>query len=242
MTATPTLVVEFCGEEHPLDPATPFGVGRAADLIVDDDNAYLHRRLIEFSFDGDFWWIANVGSRLGVTLSGDSGSLVSWLGPGSRAPVVMPELAVMFSAGGTTYELGVSASLAMFVPRHDQGLDQGGGDSTLGAVKLTPMQFRLILALAEPTLRRAGSGSSAIPSNAAAAQRLGWKPTTFNRKLDNVCEKFTRAGVQGLRGEPGKLATSRRARLVEYATAARIVRSEHLVLLDQPEEEQGDRA
>jgi hypothetical protein len=119
MTATPTLVVEFCGEEHPLDPATPFGVGRAADLIVDNDNAYLHRRLIEFSFDGDFWWIANVGSRLGVTVSGDRGSLVSWLGPGSRGPVVMPELAVMFSAGGTTYELGVSASLRTFVPRHD---------------------------------------------------------------------------------------------------------------------------
>ena len=102
------------------------------------------------------------------------------------------------------------------------------------------MQFRLILALAEPTLRRAGSGSSAIPSNAAAARRLDWKPTTFNRKLDNVCEKFARAGVQGLRGDSGKLATSRRARLVEYATAARIVRPEHLVLLDQPEDADGD--
>ena len=240
MTATPTLVVEFCGEEYPLDPATPFSVGRAADLTIDEDNAYLHRRMLEFSFDGGFWWIANVGSRLGVTVSGDAGSLVSWLGPGSRAPVVMPVLAVMFSAGGTTYELGVSASLTTFVPRHDPGLDGSGGESTLGAVKLTPTQFRLILALAEPTLRRAGSGSSAIPSNAAAAKRLGWKATTFNRKLDNVCEKFSLAGVQGLRGGAGKLATSRRARLVEYVAAAQIVRPEHLILLDQPEDEESE--
>jgi len=56
--------------------------------------------------------------------------------------------------------------------------------------------------------------------------------TTFNRKLDNVCEKLDKLGVEGLRGGRGKLATNRRARLVEYAVATRLVSTDDLVLLD----------
>jgi hypothetical protein len=56
--------------------------------------------------------------------------------------------------------------------------------------------------------------------------------STFNRKLDNVCEKLDKLGVEGLRGGRGKLATNRRARLVEYAVATRLVSTDDLVLLD----------
>jgi hypothetical protein len=61
---------------------------------------------------------------------------------------------------------------------------------------------------------------------------MGWNITRFNRKLDNVCEKLTKIGVKGLHGGPDRLALDRRARLVEYAIAARWVTSEHLRLLD----------
>ena len=57
--------------------------------------------------------------------------------------------------------------------------------------------------------------------------------TTFNRKLDNVCDKLDKLGVQGLRGGRGKLATNRRARLVEYAVASRLVSLDDLVLLER---------
>jgi hypothetical protein len=60
--------------------------------------------------------------------------------------------------------------------------------------------------------------------------------TTFNRKLDNVCEKLDKIGVAGLRGGRGNLATNRRARLVEYAVAARLVTAEDLLLLDRVRE------
>ena len=65
-----------------------------------------------------------------------------------------------------------------------------------------------------------------------AAARLGCSMTTFNRKLDNVCEKLDKIGVDGLRGGRGKLATNRRARLVEYAVATRLVSTDDLALLD----------
>jgi hypothetical protein len=97
---------------------------------------------------------------------------------------------------------------------------------------LTYDQRLLIIALAEHVLRGDGRGAGAVPSSAEAAQRLGWTITKFNRKLDNVCQKLARIGVRGLHGEAGALASNRRARLIEYALAARMVGPEDLELLD----------
>jgi hypothetical protein len=71
-----------------------------------------------------------------------------------------------------------------------------------------------------------------VPSSQAAANRLGWAITKFNRQLDAVCQKLARTGVQGLHGDVGALASSRRARLVEYGLAVRLVSAEDLPLLD----------
>ena len=68
---------------------------------------------------------------------------------------------------------------------------------------------------------------------------LGWAITRFNRKLDNVCDKLDKQGVAGLRGGPGKLASNRRTRLVEYAVGTRLVTPEDLALLDLPDPEAG---
>ncbi|KAA1374687.1 FHA domain-containing protein [Aeromicrobium fastidiosum] len=230
------LVVEFCGEEHLLAAGTSFAAGREADLVIDEDNVFLHRKLVEFTHDQGFWWITNVGSRLSITVSGGAGTLQSWIGPGVRLPIVLPAISVLFTAGDTTYEIGVRTDLPVFETVADP-MSSAVGEATLGAVDLTPSQFRLVLGLAENTLRRAGTGASDVPSNATIAARLGWSITTFNRKLDNVCDKFSRAGVKGLRGGSGQLATQRRARLVEYAVAARLVRPEHLPLLDDTTED-----
>ena len=74
--------------------------------------------------------------------------------------------------------------------------------------------------------------SAALPTSSEAARRLGWTLTRFNRKLDHVCEKLERQGVRGLHGAPGRLASNRRARLVEYALASRIVTRDDLSLIE----------
>lgn len=227
---TGELTVEYCGEEYSLSGHDSFTIGRDADLVV-DDNAYLHRRLAEFSFADGFWWVANVGSRLSLTVSGEAGTLHAVLAPGTRVPIVLPSIALLFTAGQTTYEVNVRADVPTFSSVVAPP-DGGATDMTLGTVNLTSSQFLLVLALCENALRRVGSGAIDLPTNAQAAERLGWPLTRFNRKLDNVCDKFDRAGVQGLRGGRGNNATQRRARLVEYAVTARIVRPEHLPLLD----------
>jgi hypothetical protein len=61
---------------------------------------------------------------------------------------------------------------------------------------------------------------------------LGWSITRFNRKLDNVCDKLSAAGVAGLRGTSSGQATNRRVALVEYAVSTLLVRAADLPMLD----------
>ncbi|MCI4658193.1 hypothetical protein [Cryobacterium zhongshanensis] len=227
------LSVEYCGEWYRLEPQRVFAIGRDADLDV-DDNPFLHRRFLEISRQDGLWWLSNVGSRLAATVTDGGGRVQAWLAPGARLPIVFGRLNVIFTAGPTTYEFTVHSSEPPFA--ENSAVDSAEGITTIGTVSFTPSQKLLILALAEPMLLREGTGMSDIPTSVNAAKRLGWATTRFNRKLDNVCDKLDRVGVQGLRGGVRSYATNRRARLVEYALAARIATRFDLPLLDQPQE------
>jgi len=220
--------VEFCGEEYTAIASQPFNIGREGDLTV-DDNAYLHRQFLMLHYQSGYWQLSNVGRHLAATIADDRGLVQAWLAPGGSLPLVFPCTRVWFTAGPTTYEFTVSLDDAPFLP---VSLDQQvTGATTLGPGTLTADQHLLLVALAEVVLRRGRQGAGRIPSNADAAARLGWTVTKFNRKLDNVCDKFTRHGVRGLHGDATRLASTRRARLVEYALAACLVTVSDLDLL-----------
>lgn len=221
--------VEFLGEVYPIVANVPLTLGREADVSI-DDNPYLHRRFLEVSLHDSLVWIANVGTSLSATLSDTDGLLQAWLAPGARLPIVFSRAAVWFTAGPTTYELDIFVDEAPFLPPTTEPVDVGS--TTIGRMSFTPDQKLLILVLAEDVLRRGNRGAGSVPASADAAARLGWTQTKFNRKLDNVCDKLTRAGIRGLRGDAERLATSRRARLVEYAIASRLVTLSDLALLD----------
>ncbi len=221
--------IEFCGEWYTADPDAEFTIGREGDLQV-DDNPYLHRRFLSLIWQHDLWWLVNLGSQMSATVSDTGGSFQAWLAPGASLPLVFGATTVLFTAGPTTYEITVMCESATFAPSRPTGGQVG--DTTIGPVTLTISQKQLVVALAEPLLRRDGTSVSAIPSSRAAAERLGWELTRFNRKLDNVCDKLDRHGVRGLRGGPGNLAVNRRARLVEHAVSSRMVTPADLALLD----------
>ena len=166
-------------------------------------------------------------------LTDGDGLVQSRLAPGARLPLVFRRIILTFSAGPTTYEI----DLITAGEDHFSGIDgvhQATGQTTIGVTPMTKSQLLLVLALSEPVLRRAGTGAAEIPSSAAAAARLGWPLTKFNRKLDNVCEKLDRVGVRGLRGgRAGGAASNRRTALVEHAVATLMVTAEDLPMLDQ---------
>jgi hypothetical protein len=225
--------VEFCGESYAVDPAVPFVIGRDGDLAI-DDNPYLHRRFLEIGQEGSLWWLSNTGTQLTATVADSDGLLQAWLASGARIPLVFDRTVVWFTAGPTTYDFEILVRDPPFAPT-TPGVPSAHGHATglttVGRVSFTPDQKRLIVALCEPVLQRGDRGGSAVPSSAAAAHRLGWPLTKFNRKLDNVCDKLARSGIRGLHGGPGRLATNRRSRLVEYALAARLVSRDDLELL-----------
>ena len=160
------LVVEFCGEQYRPDPDRAFVVGREGDLRV-DDNPYLHRHFLRLEHADGLWWLVNTGSRLAATLSDPARGVQAWLGPSARLPLVLPEASVLFSAGPTTYEVGLVLEQAPYsaVPP----AEPADGHTTLGALAFTPSQRLLMIALAEPLLRRDGTGVSAVPPSAEAA-------------------------------------------------------------------------
>ncbi|HLS24494.1 MAG TPA: hypothetical protein VK063_01315 [Beutenbergiaceae bacterium] len=223
------MKVEFCGEWFDVEPATPFTIGREADLVV-DENPYLHRQFLTISYQDDLWWLTNTGSRLSATVSDSEGNMQAWLAPGARLPLVFAHTSVLFTAGPTTYEIGLVGESPAFESSSPERVQVG--ETTIGPVSLTESQKLLILSLAEAVLRGRGSSAS-IPTSAQAAARLGWTITRFNRKLDNVCDKLSRQGVRGLRGGQQQLAVNRRARLVEHAVASRLVVAADLEMLEE---------
>lgn len=231
------VTVEFAGEYFVVQPDGRFTVGREGDLSI-DENLFLHRHFLEINHESGLWWLTNIGSRLTATVTDSAGGVQAWLSPGARLPLVFETTTVVFSAGPTTYELTVHSAEPTFrATRREHDFD---GASTIGDVPLTETQKLLILALAEPQLRRDGTGMSEIPTSAKAAERLGWTVTRFNRKLDNVCDKLDRIGVPGMRGGQRTFATNRRARLVEHAITSRLVTKADLALLDAPRDDEGD--
>jgi hypothetical protein len=230
------LHVEYCGEWTVVRPESTFRIGRTGDLAV-DDNPYLHRSFLELRHQAGVWLAANVGRTLSATISDPQNHFVAHLAPGGVLPLAFDRSIVRFSAGTTSYELQVILSEAPF-----ERLVGGDGDvdelaaTTRGPVSLSPDQKLLVLALAEHALRRTGTGPTVLPTTGEAARRVGWTEKKFNKKLDALCQKLAAAGVRGVHGEPGRLASNRRARLVEYCMSARLVVIDDLELLrpDRP--------
>ena len=217
-----------------MQPGEEFTIGRCGNLVI-DDNPYLHRNFLAIRHDGKIWWIHNVGSRIPARLSDVNRLIESTLTPGSAMPLVFESMLLTFHAGNTSYELEISLASAVYQTVVIS--EDNGGETTLGETQFTHSQLLVILALAEPVLRRAGVGAWQIPSAVEAAQRLGWTQTRFNRKLDNVCDKLDKAGVRGLHGGPTSQAHSRRANLVDWAVSSRLVTADHLPALDAEAEQ-----
>jgi hypothetical protein len=225
----PAVTLDYCGEEYQPDAGSRFDIGREGDLILDEENPFLHRQFLAVYHQSDLWWLENVGSQLSATVADGSGTFQAWLAPGARLPLVFPSTVIWFTAGPTTYEFDIHVS---DVPFDRMPITESGdGQVTLGPVNLTAEQKLLLVALCEDLLSRRKMGAGAVPQSGQVAERLTWPITKFNRKLDAICEKFTEAGVAGLRGGVAGAASSRKARLIEYAMAARIVTVDDLVLL-----------
>lgn len=234
----PQLRVEYCGEEYSAEPGHTLTFGRSGDVVI-DDNRFLHRVLGEFKWVDRLWWLTNVGSSIAITVTDDASPSLARFAPGTSMPVAFEASTLRFDAGGTAYELTIDIIGGLGGRDADDdlddlddvdagpGVDDGASaemTTTTSNLPLTDDQFALLLALARPLLL----GNDSLPTNRLLASGLGWTVTKYNRKLDGLCTKFTKAGVTGLHGSADRLAKDRRMRLAEHVVHAGIVRPEHL--------------
>jgi hypothetical protein len=225
------LQVNFCGEIYKVDPDQPFTIGREGDLVLDEANFHLHRIFLRIEHESGLWWLSNIGSTLSATVSSGQGEMQAWLAPTGRLPLVFPLVGVWFTAGETTYEFDI---IITGTPWESTTIEEAGnGYRTLGLVELSSDQRLLVVALAEDVLRHKNRGKGMIPTSVQAAERLGWSLPKFNRKLDYLCKKLADSGVRGLHGSPGRLAMSRRARLVEFCLGNQSIGEADLDLLPE---------
>jgi hypothetical protein len=228
----PGVKVLFCGEEFPTVAGRQLTIGRTGDVEI-DDNPFLHRRFLVVLEEGGLWWLSNVGSTLTATVADDTGLFQAWIAPGARIPLALNRILVWFTAGPTTYDFEIIVDNPAFASvDRESPVEDHSGKMTVGRVLFTANQKLLVVALCEGFLSRNHPGTGQIPSSPAAAARIGWTVTRFNRKLDNVCQKLADAGTRGLHGGVGNLASSRKSRLVEHALSTRLVTVHDLALLD----------
>jgi len=215
------LYVDFCGEDHVVEPPAELTFGRDATLVI-DDNPWLHRRLGRFVHRHGAWWLENTGRNTVLTLADRNGSSAATVAPGAAAAVIHGEFSCAFTAGPHRYELEGSLEGHEWVT---DVIDDPEGDRTLewGVVELNDEQHQLLVALCAPLVRRAPGEPPTVPSRKEAAATLGWSLSKFNRKLDHLCSKLGRAGVKGLGGDDATPATQRRLRLAEHALAVGLV-------------------
>ncbi|PPF43959.1 hypothetical protein C5B85_11795 [Pseudoclavibacter sp. AY1F1] len=226
------LSVEYQGQWVSVMPGERIEIGRDADIRL-DANPFLHRKLLRIAAKDGIWFVSNIGTRMTLSVVDGSGRVQARLLPGARLPIVFERTSIHFAAGERQYEVKVHAASPVYMDLPaGSGVGQESSARELTHIALTPAQRLLLLALCESVLLRGENGLGDIPTSARAAERLGWTVTAFNRKLDNVCEKLDRIGVEGLRGGARSYATNRRARLVDYAVRNKLVNEEELYLLD----------
>lgn len=228
--ANDLLTVDFAGEMHRIAPTQALEFGRGAELNI-DSNRFLHRRAGRFQFQSGIWFLVNLGRSMHLSVIDDESLSQMTLAPGRECALTFLPATVRFRAGPTTYELLLDGG-AVELAGAESSVDLAG-TATDPAIPLTLDQRLLIIALAELALREPAQGTR-VPTTRQAAERLSWTLTRFNRKLDNVCAKLTKAGVAGLRGAPSALASGRRYALVDFAVSSGLVTLDDLALLESP--------
>ena len=225
------LKIDFAGEEVEVSASDSLTFGRDADLEV-DTNRYLHRRVGVFQHRAGSWWLSNIGSAIALEVCDSASPSRMTISPGASAPVPFRDCLVRFQAGPVVYELVITQPSSNLFPTTEEALT-GLPTITSSNVTLNEEQRLLLVALAATRLRDRGSAKSAIPPNRVVSNQLGWSTTKFNRKLDNLCAKFDRLGVAGLKGDSSGLASKRRERLVDHVLTVGLISDDDLVLLEE---------
>lgn len=222
------LQISFCEETVHVEPGDELTFGRSAQLVLDPDNRFMHRRVGSLVYRHGRWWLVNRGDRLNLSVWGTNSAHRSVLPPGADFALPVGTSLIGFVAGPTRYELEASVGVNDDLSSGPAAAIDGDPTDQWGSVDLNDEQRQLLVALCERDLREPSLAGTELPPNRALAHRLGWTITKYNRKLDHLCAKFARSGVRGVQGSIAGLASDRRQRLVAHCIEHGIITTDDL--------------
>lgn len=227
------LNIAFLDDYRTIGPAEQLTFGRSADVPL-DSNRHLHRVVGRFFHENGLWWIKNEGATLTIHVGDRNSTSTMSVAPRTAAPLPYQRSVLRVAAGKATYEL----ELQLEAKLPSWHADDSAGAEELANQTISPhstplnVEQRQLLAAFAANVLRDPLAPLRLPSNGEVAKSLGWSATKLNRKLDNLCVKFDKLGVPGLRGSQSQLATDRRRNLVEHCVSCGLISSDDLVLLD----------
>jgi len=165
--------------------------GRAADIVLDDANLYMHRICGVFDVAGDHWVLENCGASTPLSVVDVNGSRVQ-VAPAGTAVLNAPSGAIRFVAGPTPYELlyeveGQTASATGSEVAHD-----GVGPTVNFGAYLTTKERHYLSCFARPWLK--GTGTKA-PSFGEVAHLWGVSERTVEHTMRAVRKKMRESGI-----------------------------------------------
>lgn len=221
------LLIDFIDERFEASTEEELTFGRAAFVVLDEENEFMSRIVGSFVFHQGSWWVRNTSSTAELTVTGDTGARKT-LPPGTADPLTSAAGTIRFRAGRSNYELGFALADPPSPPDSAPIASSAAAEDIppteeFGIVPLNAEQRAMLGLFAESWLRDPAAARHQIPPNADVAHRLGWSLRKLDRKLDYLCARLSDAGVQGLRGAKGGEATDRRRRLVEHVISVRLI-------------------
>jgi len=187
-----SLVVSFI--EKTFTVTNELSFGRTADLTLDPDNAYLHRRAGRFRFVSDAWWVENLGSRLRLKVVSSDGSVTD-LRAGASSPILGRGGIVSLIAGPTRYELGYYLEDEPLAPVDDPTNEVIGLETVTYGAKLTPRELDFVVVLAQGRLTGRGGP---LPSHTDIAAVWGVSNKTVDNTLQRLRSKLREQDVRFL--------------------------------------------
>ena len=181
------LWIDFAGEALVVDRSLVFG--RQGDLVLDDQNRFMHRRTGEFRLVDGMWWLFNLGTATRLLVFGSNGARIE-LPPGTEAALPLPEGSVSFVAGPTPYQLLYRAD----APVQSMQARSADGEATIEfGSTLTDRETMYLTTFALDRLR--GTAGTLL-SYAEVAERWGVSEKTIDNTLQRVRARMRTAGVR----------------------------------------------
>lgn len=183
-----TLWLDLAGISYTVDDALTFG--RDAALSVDPGNRYMHRVTGEFSWNGLYWWIENLGASTRLFVFGTNGARLE-LPPRTGGALPAPAGSVSFHAGPTPYQL----LYRIDEPVVTDNVPVVDGEATINFG--TSLSEREKIYLTTFALRRLRGMSVQLLSYAEVARIWGVSEKTIGNTLQRVRTRMKDSGVRG---------------------------------------------